>query len=843
MLDRSRPFSIRTRVRLSSLRFALPMLGLAFAGPPAQAGDTTRVSMGIGFAGGGSFSQRPAISGDGLHVAYESDATNLVVGDTNGVRDVFHCEVATTVNERVSVDPSGQEAPDPSQLAGSSADGTQIVFSTFAALVPGDTNGAEDVYVRDLVAETTTLVSEDLVGGSAGNGDSTHPVISADGHFVAFQSDASDLVAGDANLVSDVFVRDLLAGTTTRVSVNSLGVEATGGDSLAPAISEDGGVVAFTSHAPSLDSRDGNVFADVFVHDVAAGTTELVSRNLLGSSGNQASQAASVSADGLMVAFESLADDLVAGDANQVADVFVYDRGTSTTTRASVDDQGVEGDDTSVGPAISADGSLVAFSSDATNLVAADANQAGDVFVRDLALGTTERVSVDSAGVEATGASGEASISADGSRVAFASDAADLVSDDTNGVRDVFVHDRTSATTTRCSVGQTPAEADGLSADSSTSGDGRFIAFDSLATNLVPAGNILRDVYVYDAKKQRVTQVSVDNTGAPGAGHSYSPSISEDGRYVAFHSSASNLDPADVYGGRDVFVHDRQTGVTTLVSVDSAGVQGAQPSTDPAISADGRHVAFQTGAALDPGDTNGLNDIYVRDLQSNTTHWVSMDWSGQAADGASQWSTVSGNGNLVAFVSWATDLLPNNEDQNGHGDIFVHDLAAGVTTRISVDNAGWETDDHSGSPSISADGGHVAFYSHASNLDPADTTTEPDVYVHDLALQTTTMVSFDGGGSQLVDARQPSISRDGRVVSFRAREVGGNILHVFVRETAGLWTLKASVDSTGMAADDGSWSPSLSHDAKVVSFFTDATNLDLATPDTNGVADVYRHEN
>src|SRR5581483_4479049 len=271
-------------------------------------------------------------------------------------------------------------------------------------------------------------------GAEATGGDSFSPAVSADGRYVAFASDATNLVPGDTNNATDVFVHDRQAGTTTRVSVAAGGGQA-GDASFGPSLSGDGGIVAFVSRSADLVAGDTAGGEDVFVRDLRAGKTTRVSR------GGSAS-APVVSADGRVVAFASAASAMVPGDTNGASDVFAFDRETGATERVSVGPAGAQGDRASVAPALSADGRFVAFASDATDLVPGDTNQRSDVFVRDRRLGTTIRVSVGSGG-QADRPSATPQVSADGRFVAFQSAADDLVPGDTNSAPDIFVHDLT----------------------------------------------------------------------------------------------------------------------------------------------------------------------------------------------------------------------------------------------------------------------------------------------------------------------------------------------------------------------------------------------------------------
>jgi Tol biopolymer transport system component len=402
-------------------------------------------------------------------------------------------------------------------------------------------------------------------GGAQGTWISQGQAISADGRYVIFVSGANNLVAGDPGPWRDVFVRDLRTGINDRVSVDSAGVQ---GDD---------------------DSGSG----------------------VLG-----------ISPDGRFVAFDSLATNLVPGDTNGLGDVFFHDRQTGATERVSVDSAGAEGDGASLYPSISADGRYVAFTSEATNLVPGDTNAHRDIFVRDRLTGTTERVSVDSAGAQADNDSlPPALLSADGRYVAFLSGATNLVSGDTNHEWDVFVHDRQSGTTERVSVDSAGVQADHFCVGLSISPDCRYVAFGSLATNLVPGwdGAYRFHVYLHDRLSSTTERVDVDSAGAAALGPSYAPSISPDGRYVAFDSDAYNLVPGDTNQRRDIFVRDRQTGRNVRASLDSASVQGDDDSTFPSISADGRFVAFASDATnLVPGDTNGYTDVFVRDLRADS---------------------------------------------------------------------------------------------------------------------------------------------------------------------------------------------------------------------------------
>jgi Tol biopolymer transport system component len=420
-----------------------------------------------------------------------------------------------------------------------------------------------------------------------------------------------------------------------RVSVGSNGQEGDDYSSdceFCTPLSDDGRYIAFVSAATNLVSGDTNGVIDAFRHDWETGTTvrvslpNLVDQGALGTEGNNIVYEPSISADGRYVAFYSQATNLVLVDANGKQDVFVHDTQTGETTCVSLPhgpDQGTlgaESNGNSERASMSADGRYVVFSSFATNLVINDTNNSEDVFVHDRQTGETERVSVDSNGNQAGGGSLNASISADGRFVAFESTANDLVPGDTNLSPDIFVHDRQTGGTERVSVDSNGNQAVGtFNGNPSISTDGRYVAFLSTATNLVAAdANNESDIFVHDRQTGETTRVSIPNAadqgilGAEANNGSQYPSISGNGRYVAFSSDASNLVVADTAGHWDVFVHDRQTGTTRRVSLKSDGTQGDIDTTDWAsISANGRYVTFSspTGVYID-GDANGTDDVF-----------------------------------------------------------------------------------------------------------------------------------------------------------------------------------------------------------------------------------------
>jgi LPXTG-site transpeptidase (sortase) family protein len=416
------------------------LMGATLAAP----GNTTRVSVTSDETQANGSSYVLAISTNGRYVAFNSDASNLVTGDTNGAWDIFVRDRIAGNTTRVSVASDGTQANADSFGLAISANGRYVAFSSHASnLVTGDTNGRPDVFVYDQQTGKTTRVSV-ASGGIEGNEASGPPSISADGRYVAFSSEANNLVSMDTNNVSDVFVYDRQSNITKRVSMAIGGVEGDAPSEDITAISADGRYIAFSSEATNLVGGDTNGFMDIFVYDRQIGITTRVSVASDGTQANYYSQWPCISADGRYIGFFSLASNLVSGDTNNTTDIFVHDRQTKITTRVSVASDGVQANGYSSYPiSISADGHYVTFVSGASNLVHGDTNAKWDVFVHDRQTSGTTRVSVASDGTQGNGDSNSSSsaFSSDGRYVAFVSGASNLVSGDTNGKVDVFVHE------------------------------------------------------------------------------------------------------------------------------------------------------------------------------------------------------------------------------------------------------------------------------------------------------------------------------------------------------------------------------------------------------------------
>ena len=414
-----------------------------------------------------------------------------------------------------------------------------------------------------------------------------------------------------------------------------------------------------------------------------------------------------------------------------VATATVKGPGTRTIERVSVASDGTEANSFSGRAFISGDGRIVTFESSASNLVPNDNAGRQDMFFHDRATGQTTRISVGFDGQEANGNSKGSKISSDGRYVAFESEASNLVPGDTNGFNDLFLYDRQLGTVQRVSLDSTGGQAKSASSYAYLNAAGSLLTFFSFA-NLTPDDTDPTttappaDIYLRDLTTGEMTLISV---GAQGKGNrsSYCPSISDDGRFIAYQSDATNLVPDDTNGLGDIFVYDRTARTTVRVSVDNNGRQGLGYSSDAKISGDGRFVAITTFSALVPEDTNGVEDIYVYDLLNKRTERVSVRSDGAQGNKRSYDARISRDGRYISFDSDASNLVEG--DTNGVTDIFVHDRVTGKTTRLSVGADGKEGNGKSEGSRIAADGGFVAFSSAAGNLVEGDTNNAVDIFV------------------------------------------------------------------------------------------------------------------
>lgn len=407
--------------------------------------------------------------------------------------------------------------------------------------------------------------------------------------------------------------------------------------------------------------------------------------------------------------------------------------------RVSLSSEQTEGNAGSSEPAIAATGRDIVFTSDASNLVAGDTNDRDDIFWHDRDIRTTERVSLANDGSQANGSSGHAALSFDGTVVAFHSAATNLVENDTNGFADVFVRDRLTNSTTRLSVAHDGGNPNASSRFPVMGGDGFQVAYESDAENLVEDdANSLTDVFLWD---NGTTLLSRGLNGAPTNGSSHAPAVSAYANQIVFESVATNLVEGDTNMQRDIFLVDRETVTLERVSVSSDEEQANNPSTEAAISDDGRFVAFTSAATnLVPNDVNNRPDIFLRDRLLGTT--IRITPNGVSPNGHSMTPVVASSGDaaLVVFASEATNFVPN--DTNGRIDIYAYHTATGEMRRVSETMEGEIGNNNSVRPAVSVDFTTILFTSDADNLVADDGNAASDVFVE--SSQSPTAVTLSG---------------------------------------------------------------------------------------------------
>jgi hypothetical protein len=770
-----------------------------------QQQTTTLVSVSLDGNGAGNGDSIPAgISTNGQFALFESAANNLVAGDTNGVNDVFIRDLLASVTTLVSVSTNGGAANGTSRSSVMTPDGRYVAFVSAASnLTPGDTNGIPDVFVRDLQAGTTTLASAGAMPFLA-TSSSELPLITPDGRYAAFYSTATNLVAGITSS-GEIYVTDLQQGTTIWASTNSHSILQTlrnnpNGLSCNQAISDDGQFVAYEACPPSTMSPFPSGVA--LRYSLATGLTDIVNTNVAGIlSGLELNERnLSMTPDGRFIAFVANMNGINTG-------VAVWDAQSNATTVASLDlTQTAVTNSICDWPAITPDGRFVAFVSNATNLTANPLAAGFHLYVRDLQAGTSV-----------------------------------LVDADTNG------------------VGSTP----NLMTFPSMSDDGSVVAFDCLDGSLVANDN--NRAYDVFARNLATSSTELISAGLPGL-PSLTPNasciissscISTNGRYVAFWSEADNLAAGDTNGLRDVFVHDLVSGTNFLVSVNTNGMSGNGLSTDPAISGDGRFVAFSSSSSdLVTNDTNNATDVFLRDLQTGTTTLVSVNNNGSAPGNAASYSpSISTDGRYVLFFSMAGNLVSGPVGNSG-GNLFWRDTQSG--TNIAITTYSSSTTVNAINAAMTPDGQRVAYSVQVNNASTAtfyvwDAPSGQNIYTN--AASTTiykTTISPDGNRIVFYQTNQVvlvdfnsqtqlyfsnAISRAGCQFSadsqFLAYVAGTNQIYLYNFPSASNVLVSAS-------ANGNCDMPTISADGRFVAYRSFASNL--VANDTNGVPDIFLYD-
>ena len=478
------------------------------------------------------------------------------------------------------------------------------------------------------------------------------------------------------------FAGSALGQSTWRASIAPGGVQGTHDSFTGSDVSDDGTIVVFASWAKNWVAGDKPGTFDVFVRDTVNDTLDCISLSTGGLPGTGDSLDPHISGDGRFVLFISDSPSLVAGDNNGWYDVFLFDRQTSTTTRVDVDNNGNEANFGAAEPRFSADGRYALFSTGSTNLDPGDTNNFNDVYLRDLQLGTTERISIATSGVEGHKDSFSGGVSDDGNLVVFASYANNLDPADANGGGDIFLRDRAAGTTTLISLDSNGNSANGDCFYSTISGDGRIVAFGSYASNLVANDtNHNDDVFVRDLATGETTCASVDSNGALGLGVCSPATLTQDGRYVVFASIADLTPNPSIFVQPTVFLRDRTLGITLTPAEDSAGTPSKGESSDPSASSDGRFISFWCSKNdLVSGDTNGRDDVFVHEFCVTPAAWANF---GAGLAGTNGVPSLTATAPLLH--SDGTVTIGDSTGLGTFGVLFVGDNSGTVPTTLGAD--------------------------------------------------------------------------------------------------------------------------------------------------------------
>ncbi len=884
-----------------------------------ETGAVTLVSRSAGSAttAGDGRAQDVAISADGSYVAFSDTSTDLVSGqvspDGGFSLQIFLYDRATGTMALAShaAGSATTAALGESSNPVLSDDGRYVAYTSGAVdLIAGGVDDAiDDIYLYDRTTGANVLVSH--AHGSAvtsADGDSIAPRISADGRYVAYMSLASNLVAGvtDSGGRNDVFLYDRDAGMSgTSVLVSHAAGSATtpgGGISRLPRLSDDGAWVVFKSSGEDMVAGETGSGTQLFLYERATGAVSFVPAGAAAATPGAGSLhlEAEISGDGSFVVFTSASPDLVPGqtDANFLLDIFLYNRAAGTVLLVShaAGSATTAGNGSGLWPEISHDGGVVAFTSPSSDLVAglADTNRASDVFLYDRASGTNAAASRRAPGLPSVSGNDDSggttfsgsAVSANGRWVAFMSEAGNLVPgqvDIQGNMTNVFLHDRATGATVLVShaAGSTFTEAFGASSHPVLSADGRFVAFLSTATDLVSGqveANLVGDVFLYDREGGTVTLISrtVDSAVTTGSASSEAPAISADGRFIAFQSLATDLVSGQTEGnsGSDIFLFDRTAGTTVLVSrsAGSATTTANGLATAPLLDADGTGVAFLSSATnlvAGQADANIAPDLFLYDIAAGTTALVSHlpGLFATTGNGITGPFSLSADGSRITFVSLATDLTAAQIDTNSGADIFLFERASGAVTLLSH-AAGQPTttaDSNSFVPWLSADGAWLAFMSAASNLVPgqAETNAEMDVFLREVATGATHLVShaagtptttadgmsavfgISGNGRQVVFTSKATNLVTGQQQGFPASFIdltreGWNVF-LYDRDSGESLLASRALSSPLLTGDRDSEAPVLSIDGSTVVFRGSATNL--IAGDYNQRDDLFAFDN
>ncbi|MEA9985930.1 hypothetical protein [Subtercola sp. RTI3] len=762
--------------------------------------------------------------------------------------------------------PAGGNAD--SAVSAISSNGRFVAFgSTATTLTSSDSHGHRQIFRRDTLTGEIVLVSVNLTDGTGVNNDTQSPSISADGRFVSYLTAATDAVTEDTGGHIQAFVRDLTTSTTILASVSQTATPVGASDDVLQAvISADAHDIAFTTAASNLTSVSTHGYSQVFERDVTAHATSMISLSDAGIPSGGAGDCVAglaISNDGSRIAFASAATDLTPFATHKFRQIYVRDTTASATTLVSLDRTGSSGaDGDSVGVAISENG-IVSFSSSATDLTTIATGGHQQVYRRDVGAGSTTLLSRSTATTPSGGDSDaggiDISISNDGGLVTFSSTATDLTDPPQAGHAQVYSAGLSGAPVVLSRrVGSTAAGGDDNSFGAVVSADGSTVTFTSAANDVSStSSNGYLQVYAEKVTTGTTVMMSTDQAAnAMGGGNADSVQsfVSQNGRFVAFNSNATDLVVVATASHRQGYLRDQSTGVTILVTAAAGSVDGANSDSEvTSISADGRYVVFESGATdLTAVPSGGHSQIYVRDTVLNMTSLASVAGVGvvtpTGANGDSQFGEISADGSHLVFDSKATDLT--SDATGGYAQVFVRDLVSGSTRLVSTSIAAAATGmnaDAGGAPSISGDGGLVVFATLASDVTNIAPGASSQVYVADAAGGRARLLSTAPGSSSTAgdgDSVLPVISADGTTVAFTSRAhltstANGGHAEVYLERLASSEPQMISLDPAGTrAADADAVATSVSVNGDYVLVLSGAGNLSTKPP--SGKSQAYR---
>ncbi len=648
-----------------------------------------------------------------------------------------------------------------------------------------------NVFERDRINGTTTLISINLTASGGGNGDSLPTAVSNDGRYALFESSAADLVSGDTNGVTDVFLRDVWSNATVLISISTnggVGNDVSRGSTLTP----DGRYVAFTSAATNLVANDNNGIADVFVRDWQNGLTRLASVGAKAASSPSVigSESPDISADGRYVVFYSVATNLVPGVTNNGGEIYVRDLAASTTAWVSAGAHTILGNNVNCfNHALSTNGNFVAYEAYTNSSSGA---YFATIFRFSLASGLTDIICtnayVPSSNFEDFH---DLSLTPDGLFIVF------IANTNPISASSVYLWDAQTGINTLVSGDLNGNIPSGSVCDwPVVDPTGRFVAFLSNASGLV-TNPVTDNFHLYLADVQTGVTILVDaDTNGAGGGVSVAavPQLSADGKLVAFEAPDGSLVPNDRNHDVDVFIHDFAADTNELISAHDPALPSASPNgisglTAFSSSTDGRWLVFASEAEnLVSGITNGFRNIFVRDLKYGTNLLVSVSTNGGLADGVSSEPAISGDGRFVVFSSAADNLVPG--DTNNAQDVFVRALPNGPTVLVSVNAGGTGSGNKlSGSALISLTGQYILFQSQATDLAVGNFSGSANLFLRDVSTGVTYALTKSG-------VLNSAITPDGRLVAYMT-SAGG----IFVWDTlvaGNVWTNSAAPQSAAI---------------------------------------------